>query len=353
MKKVVVVALDESAVARERIRTVLENSPDVELAGVVSNAGLLVERSQLSGANLFVISCSDPIMEDWATLDQLRRAQGAAILLTCRDTNAIEPLRIRGRGYGVLDAVPTPLDPGSTERFLQALQRALPHARRAGSHASHERTVDGRFPPAPPVAGRSHRPALIAIGASTGGIEATATILREFPADAPPTLLVQHIRGHFADAHARGLDEICPCEVTVARHGAELRSGTVLVAPGDRHMVLTRIGGRLAVHLDSSPAVNYHRPSVDRLFDSIARSAVRSATGVLLTGMGCDGAAGLLRMREAGMRTLAQDKSSSTVYGMPKVAVDMGGVQHSLPLDQIAGRLFESADMDQEIRERA
>ncbi|MEM9381211.1 MAG: CheB methylesterase domain-containing protein [Planctomycetota bacterium] len=252
-----------------------------------------------------------------------------------------------------------PTDPPSRERFVRQLEDALQGAASAAPApaaplpSAPGQRAHGQGAPAPSAVGggpSSYQTTLVAIGASTGGVEATEAIVRRFPEDVPPTLLVQHIRGHFADAHAERLDRISPCEVAIATHGDVVRAGRVLVAPGDRHMTVVRRSGRIVVQLDDGPPVNYHRPSVDRLFQSVALLATRRAVGVLLTGMGNDGAAGLLEMRSAGMRTIAQDESTSAVYGMPRAAVELGAVQDSLPLDLITGRVLWGTTQPKENR---
>jgi two-component system chemotaxis response regulator CheB len=187
----------------------------------------------------------------------------------------------------------------------------------------------------------AHSPRLIAIGASTGGTEAIRRVLEQLPADCPPIVIVQHIPGAFSGAFADHLNELCRMDVQEARDGDRLRRGLALVAPGDEHMRVIGRGEQLKVRLDRSPPVSRHRPSVDVLFESIAQTGLPGATAVLLTGMGEDGAAGMLAMRSAGMRTIAQDEASSVVYGMPKEAAARGAVERVLPLNSIARELME------------
>jgi two-component system chemotaxis response regulator CheB len=176
---------------------------------------------------------------------------------------------------------------------------------------------------------------IIAIGASTGGTEAIRSILTELPADVPGTVIVQHMPEKFTDAFAKRLNELCAMEVREAKDGDELHRGLALVAPGNKHMVLKRDGIRYSIAVIDGPRVNHQRPAVDVLFDSVASTARSYAVGILLTGMGKDGASGLLKMKEAGARTIAQDEITSIVFGMPAEAIKLGAVNNVLPLYKI------------------
>jgi two-component system chemotaxis response regulator CheB len=176
---------------------------------------------------------------------------------------------------------------------------------------------------------------VIAVGASTGGTEAIRELLQEMPPDFPGVVIVQHMPPKFTRAFADRLDGLCRVRVKEAEDGDAVLLGHALIAPGDYHMRLVREGANYRVRLDREEAVNRHRPSVDVLFDSCAASAGPSAVGVILTGMGEDGARGLLRMRQAGARTLAQDEATSIVFGMPKAALDLGAAERALPLNRL------------------
>jgi two-component system chemotaxis response regulator CheB len=191
------------------------------------------------------------------------------------------------------------------------------------------------------------RPALVtttdkvlALGASTGGTEALRTILEAMPADAPGLLVVQHMPEVFTRAFAERLDRTCRIEVKEAVDGDRVLEGRALVAPGDKHMLLRRSGGHYAVEVSDGPLVSRHRPSVDVLFRSVAIAAGPNAVGAVLTGMGDDGAAGLLEMKQAGAATLAQDEASSVVFGMPKEAIQLGAVDDVVPLERMATTLL-------------
>jgi two-component system, chemotaxis family, protein-glutamate methylesterase/glutaminase len=193
---------------------------------------------------------------------------------------------------------------------------------------------------APRCLGQRRPPRVIAIGSSTGGVEALSRLLQDWPADCPPTLIVQHINGSFAEAMARRLDTLCKATVVPAESDTFLQPGHVYVAPGsDRHLVVRGTERLMARLIDQTPEMG-HRPSVDILFKSVVDVVPGEATGILLTGMGEDGARGLLKMRHSRCCTIAQDEATSTVYGMPRAARDMGAADHILAIDKIAGAVF-------------
>jgi two-component system chemotaxis response regulator CheB len=204
---------------------------------------------------------------------------------------------------------------------------------------------DGPSAAAPParlsLARTTH--SIVAIGASTGGTQALQSVLTALPANAPGMVIVQHMPEHFTRSFAERLNTLCAMEVKEAKDGDTVSPGRVLIAPGNYHMLLNRSGAMYHVEVKSGPLVSRHRPSVDVLFKSTARYAGANAIGVILTGMGNDGAAGLKEMRDAGARTVAQDEASCVVFGMPKEAIKAGGACHVDPLTEIPARILQLA----------
>ena len=183
---------------------------------------------------------------------------------------------------------------------------------------------------------------VLAIGASTGGTQAIESVLRALPANVPGTVIVQHMPEHFTAAFARRLNGICPMEVREAVDGDAVVPGVVLIAPGGRHMVLQRSGARYVARIKDGPPVHHQRPAVDVLFQSVARHAGRNAIGVILTGMGADGAKGLLAMREAGAHTISQDEASSVVFGMPREAIRVGAAAQIASLQDVPREIVKA-----------
>jgi two-component system chemotaxis response regulator CheB len=182
---------------------------------------------------------------------------------------------------------------------------------------------------------------VIAIGASTGGVQAIQAVLTKLPKTTPGILIVQHMPEHFTTSFAARMNEICEVEVREAKDGDHLMNGLVLIAPGNYHMTLERSGAVYIVRINQGPLVSRHRPSVDVLFESVANFAGKNSLGVILTGMGADGASGIKKMKETGAITIAQDEKSSIVFGMPKVAIEFGGIDHIVSLEQIAKKISE------------
>ncbi|MEZ5308097.1 MAG: chemotaxis protein CheB, partial [Pyrinomonadaceae bacterium] len=180
---------------------------------------------------------------------------------------------------------------------------------------------------------------IIAIGASTGGTQALEKLLKNFPVNSPGTVIVQHMPPGFTKAFANRLNDLCKVEVVEAKNGDVVVPGRVLIAPGGVHMLLRRRGAEYSVVLKDGPAVSYQKPSVDVLFESVAKNAGSNAVGAILTGMGSDGARGLLKMKQSGAHTIAQDEHTCVVFGMPKAAIQLEAVEEVLPLEKISGAI--------------
>jgi len=196
----------------------------------------------------------------------------------------------------------------------------------------------GAVPAPVPLMKTTHK--VVAIGASTGGTKAIEVIMKGMPADAPGTIIVQHMPETFTGAFAERLNKSCAMEIREARDLDYVTPGTALIAPGDKHMVLQKSGARYQVRIKGGPRVHFQRPSVDVLFQSVASNSGQNAIGVILTGMGSDGAKGMLAMRSEGAYTIAQDEKSCIIFGMPKEAIELGAVDEVLPLTQIAGAIL-------------
>lgn len=183
-----------------------------------------------------------------------------------------------------------------------------------------------------------YTPRIIVVGSSTGGTEALRVFLSQMPSDAPPILIAQHMPESFVPSFAARLDSLCPLQVKLAEQGEDIRRGTVYISPGNAHLEIARHGAGYCTVLSDDPPVNFHRPSVEKLFRSAAQVLKAHAVGVMLTGMGKDGAVAMLEMKQAGAINLAQDEKSCVVFGMPRAAIELGAVDEVLPLDRIAER---------------
>jgi two-component system chemotaxis response regulator CheB len=351
-KTLKVLVVDDSAVVRQTLTAILEQEPGTTVTvaadPLIAQAKIARERP-----DVIVLDLEMPRMDGLTFLRELMRTDPIPVVICSGLTVAGAEHAMRAVEEGAVSIVTKPKI--AVREFLYESAVTLVDAVHAAAQArlpvsAFKRPAtflpvgvlraDAVLPRARAmnVTGRGER--VLAIGASAGGTEALRVVLQAFPADAPGTVVVQHMPEVFTRAFAARLDTLCTAEVKEAADGDELRPGRVLIAPGDRHTMLRRSGSGYVVAVTDGPLVSRHRPSVDVLFRSVAQVAGRHAAGALLTGMGDDGAQGLLEMREAGAFTVAQDEASCVVFGMPREAIKRGAARHVLPLDHIAGVLL-------------
>ncbi len=271
-----------------------------------------------------------PNMNGLAFLERLMRLKPMPVVMVSTLTQAGADVSLTALELGAIDCVAKPTSGEAMREALCELAEKVKNAAKA-----RPRTLGDASARRAPSADFYHNGAVLGIGSSTGGVEALLAMLSAFPANCPPTVITQHMPKTFTGSFAARLDRTCAPSVAEAEDGAPLRQGQIYLAPGgDRHLEVESAVGGLRCRLRDAPAVSGHRPSVDVLFHSLARAAPHSV-GVILTGMGKDGAQGLLAMRQAGARTLAQDEASCVVYGMPRVAFEIGAAEVQVPLSRI------------------
>ncbi|HYK02568.1 MAG TPA: chemotaxis response regulator protein-glutamate methylesterase [Thermoanaerobaculia bacterium] len=346
-----VLVIDDSAVVRQVMTAVLGSTMAVTTA---ADPLIAMTKMETRLPDVIVLDLEMPRMDGLTFLRKLMAETPLPVVVCSSFAEASSELTMRALQLGAIDVVLKPkvrVGERLTDSAIALVDtvRAAAQARvgrtrsRAASEEGHARLTLA------PVAGsaRATIPQVIAIGASTGGTEVLKHLLDAMPADAPPIVIVQHMPEQFTAAFARRLNETSAMSVREAAPGDVLRRGTALIAPGDRHMTLARRGrDSIGIALHDTPLFNRHRPSVDVLFSSVARTLGNAAAGVLLTGMGRDGAQGLLKMRQAGALTVAQDEASSVVFGMPRVAIEIGAAAKVLPADLIAAALLRAAQGD-------
>lgn len=352
-RKIRVLVTDDSMLARTMISNGLNSSPRIEVVGTAINA--MDARSKIDQLKPDVMTL-DVEMPGMSGIDFVKQLLPVVplpvVLVSSLDLRVFDAL-----SAGAVDFVRKP-EPGKNEAFIRALTNKVIAAagarvrpRAGGSGPSGAPASGGpRLPttgnkpalPAPPLLG--NRPSMdatiIGLGASTGGTEATLEVMKRLPADIPPMLIVQHMPTGFTQMYADRLNRLCHMEVREAKNGDELRRGLALLAPADLQMRIVRSGTRYSVTCSPGEKVSGHRPSVDALFFSMAEQVKCKMAGIIMTGMGRDGADGLLKMRQAGAYTIGQDKESSVVYGMPMVAYNIGAVQIQGSCENIAGLLL-------------
>jgi two-component system chemotaxis response regulator CheB len=331
-----VLVVDDSPTMRGLITAVLRSDPDVDVIGQAGDAMEAREAIKQLNPDVVTLDIEMPNMNGLEFLEKIMRLRPMPVImvstLTHRGTNAT----LAALEIGAFDCVSKP-QPGDMRPFGDLAEKVKAAAR------SQRRQVMAPQPVTPPPAVADYRVGrkVVAIGSSTGGVEALIAVLQKFPANCPPTVITQHMPSTFTKSFAERLNRLCAPVVQEATDGARLEIGKIYLAPGgERHLQVVNASAPCCRLLERDP-VNGHRPSVDVLFDSVAELAGRNAVGVILTGMGRDGAAGLLKMRHAGARTLGQNEKTSVVYGMPRVAFELGAVEQQLPLNAIGEEILK------------
>jgi len=331
-----VLIVDDSAIVRRVLSGILEAEPDIEVAGAAPDPYIARDKIVALQPDVITLDIEMPRMDGLTFLDRIMEHRPTPVVIISSLAQASCEAALEAVRRGAVDVLAKPGGPYS----VSDLKGDLPRRIRA---AAQSRPRPAEPASSSPLAGR--RPTardhceLIAIGASTGGTQAIEAVLSGLPADMPPIVIVQHIPPVFSAAFAQRLDSTCRLRVREARDGDPLRSGTALVAPGGFHMTVERGASGLEARLNQSPKVCFQRPAVDVLFHSVARAAGQRAAAVLLTGMGKDGAEGMLALHKSGAFTIAQDEATCVVFGMPREAIRLGAASRVAPLDQIAGSL--------------
>lgn len=343
-----VLVVDDSALMRGLLAEMINSAPDMEVVGVAEDAPTARDMIKVLNPDVLTLDVHMPKMDGLEFLERLMRLRPMPVVMVSAYTQTGSDTTLKALELGAVDFIGKPR--ADTARTMEGYAEELVEKIRAAKGARLRRPVmnaptshkEGAATGAPvPRAGGSGK--IIFVGASTGGTEAIKEFLLGVPADCPPILIVQHMPESFTASFARRLDSLCQPTVIEAQGNEKVEPGKVYIAPGHSHLQIKRAAAGFATELLSTPPVNRHRPSVDVLFDSAATLVGRHAVGVILTGMGKDGAMGLLRMRQAGARTLGQDEASCVVYGMPREAFLVGAVEEQWPLDEIARRTLMAA----------
>lgn len=345
MSKTRVLIIDDSALVRSLLTEIINAQSDMQAIGAAPDPLVAREMIRALNPDVLTLDVEMPKMDGLDFLERLMRLRPTPVVMVSTLTERGAEVTLRALELGAVDFVSKPKI--GIASGLQDLGREICEKIRVASAAKMHRHA-GVAPAAPPpqkaapaAFSRLSTEKLIAIGASTGGTEAIKEVLIRLPADSPAVLITQHMPPGFTKSFAARLDGLCRITVTEASDGARALPGHAYVAPGDRHLRLGRSGANYVLALDDGPPVNRHRPSVDVLFRSVAQHAGRNALGVMLTGMGKDGATAMLEMKRAGSHNIAQDEASCVVFGMPKEAIACGAVDEVLPVTGIAARLQE------------
>ncbi|HEV8472351.1 MAG TPA: chemotaxis response regulator protein-glutamate methylesterase [Methylomirabilota bacterium] len=345
-RKIRVLVVDDSAVMRRILTDLLSLDPAIEVVGAAADPYIARDKIRRLQPDVLTLDVEMPRMDGLTFLEKLMRSHPMPVVMVSALTPSGCDVTLRALELGAVNFVTKP-QVGLQERMPGAIPEIVEKIREAAQ--ARVRSARPEPPPRLPISLRLRDGAVptqrvIAVGASVGGTEAIRELLGGMPADGPGIVIVQHMPERFTRSFAERCDRLSAMRVREAEDGAPVVQGEALIAPGGSHMRLASDAAGYRVRLDQSAAVNRHRPSVDVLFHSVAATAGSNAVGVILTGMGADGARGLLAMRRAGGRTIAEDEASCVVYGMPREAVALGAAEHVLPMPRIAQVALELAE---------
>ncbi len=348
--KIKVLIVDDSAVVRQTLRSVLESDKRIEVIGVASDPFVAVNKMKRVKPDVITLDIEMPYMDGLTFLKKIMTQHPIPVVVCSSLTEKGSETTFKAFEYGAVEIITKPRV--GSKQFLEESRIRICDAVRAASVAKMIKLQPGAAEPkhtADAILARPKSTAMInttekvvVVGASTGGTVALRVLLLSMPIDSPGMVIVQHMPEHFTKAFAQRLDNDCSISVKEAENNDTIIRGRVLIAPGNRHTLLKRSGAQYYVEVKNGPLVCRHRPSVDVLFRSAARYAGKNATGVIMTGMGDDGARGLQEMKNAGAYTIAQDEATSVIFGMPHEAIKLGAVDRVLPLNAIADNIFQA-----------
>lgn len=352
MKKIKVLVVDDSALVRQTLSDILNSDPDIEVIGAAADPILAAERMRSVVPDVITLDVEMPRMDGLTFLQKLMSQHPIPVVMCSSLAESGSETALKALEYGAVDIITKPKL--GTKQFIEesrvricdavkgaAAARLGPlRAMRTMKEVSPKYTADVIMEKPNTKAMIQTTEKVVVVGASTGGTEALKVFLEMLPDDTPGIVIVQHMPENFTAAFARRLDSICRVTVKEAQDNDTVVRGRALIAPGNHHVLLKRSGARYYVEIKDGPLVSRHRPSVDVLFRSAARYAGKNAVGVIMTGMGDDGAHGMKEMFDAGAATIAQDEATCVVYGMPLEAVRKGGVNKIMPLQNIAAEVL-------------
>ena len=352
MKKITVLVIDDSALVRQTLCDILNSDPEIEVIGSAADPILAAERMRTVIPDVITLDVEMPRMDGLTFLQKLMSQHPIPVVMCSSLTERGNETALKALEYGAVDIITKPKM--GTKQFIEesrvricdavkgaAAARMAPlRAMRTMKEISPKYSADVIMEKPNTKAMIQTTEKVVVVGASTGGTEALRVFLEMLPEDTPGIVIVQHMPENFTAAFAKRLDSICRVTVKEAQDNDTVVRGRALIAPGNHHTLLKRSGARYYVEIKDGPLVSRHRPSVDVLFRSAARYAGKNAVGVIMTGMGDDGAHGMKEMHDAGAVTIAQDEATCVVYGMPHEAVKLGGVNKVMPLQNIANEVL-------------
>jgi two-component system, chemotaxis family, protein-glutamate methylesterase/glutaminase len=349
-RRIKVLIVDDSAIVRQTLSSLLSEDPEIEIIGTASDPFMAAEKIEKDIPDVITLDIEMPKMDGLTFLQKIMSQHPMPVVICSSLTADGSETALKALEYGAVELITKPKI--GTKTFLEEAKIHICDVVKAASKVKTKRVSVWQNAVQPKLSADAvlSKPVntamiqttekVVIVGASTGGTEALKVFLETLPLDSPGIVIVQHMPEHFTRAFAKRLDSVCRISVKEAENGDSVIRGRVLIAPGNHHMLLKRSGAKYYVEIKDGPLVSRHRPSVDVLFRSAARYAGKNAVGVIMTGMGDDGARGLNEMKEAGAFTIAQDEKTCVVFGMPNEAIKLGGVEAILPLENIAGKIL-------------
>jgi two-component system chemotaxis response regulator CheB len=351
--KIKVLIVDDSAVVRQNLTEIINSDPLLEVMGTASDPFIAAKKIKQEEPDVITLDIEMPRMDGLTFLRKIMSQHPMPVVIISSLTGEGTETAFKALEYGAVEIITKPFL--STKEFIHESKIRICEAVKGAAHAKLKRKIvathnfkvepkysaDVILPPTQNQSMIKTTDVVIAVGASTGGTEAITAFLQNMPVDSPGIVIVQHMPEQFTTSFANRLNEICQISVKEAENGDSIIRGRALIAPGNFHTMVKRSGARYYVEVKQGPFVNRHRPSVDVLFRSVARYAGANSVGIIMTGMGDDGAKGLLEMKMAGAQTIAQDEATSIVFGMPREAIKLNAALKVLPLDKIAKYLSE------------
>lgn len=345
MKKVTVLIVDDSVLMRKLFTSLLADLPDITVIGTAVDAQDAREKIKQLNPDVLTLDIEMPGMDGLSFLEKIMTLRPMPVIMISTLTQSGTSATIRALEIGAVDCLGKPTGPQNHLSFSELRETLIEKIRIAAQSNTAQRTSKA-VQPAKPLSFHPGRNRIIAFGSSTGGVEALRDIFSALPENAPPIVMAQHMPPLFTASFAARLNSVSEVTVAEAYDGAKLQTGHAWLAPGGMHMRVVRRGGYLVCQLEDGPLVSGHKPSVDVLFDSLAQVVGDKAVGVILTGMGKDGAQGLLHMRQAGAHTIGQSQSSCVVYGMPRAAMELDAVVAEVPLQDIARHVLKQCEKE-------
>ena len=349
-KKIKVLIVDDSAVVRKTLQDILSSDENIEVIAVAQDPIIAAQKMSKQKPDVITLDIEMPRMDGLTFLKKIMQQHPLPVVICSSLVGSGTDTLAKAIEYGATEVIAKPQS--GTEEFLQEERLTICDVVKAAAISKtvklkRSKPVIAQKLSADEILQKPNSAALvhtteqiIVVGASTGGTEALAVFLQALPINSPGIIIVQHMPEGFTRTFSERLDSICAVTVKEAKNGDSILRGHVLISPGNNHMLCKRSGARYYVDIQDGPLVSRHRPSVDVLFRSAARYAGQNAVGIIMTGMGNDGAKGMKEMHDAGAYTIAQDEATSVVFGMPNEAIKAGGVSKVLPLEQIAREVF-------------